>query len=47
LSLAICRALVEAHNGVIWVEDNPTGGSVFFIVLPRAPEAAMSMPRAS
>jgi len=47
LGLAICRALVEAHNGAIWLEDNPTGGSVFFIVLPRAPEGTMTMPRAS
>jgi two-component system, NtrC family, sensor histidine kinase GlrK len=47
LGLAICRALVEAHNGAIWVEDNPTGGSVFFIVLPRAPEGTMTLPRAS
>jgi two-component system sensor histidine kinase GlrK len=47
LGLAICRALVDAHNGAIWVEDNPTGGSVFFIVLPRAPEGTMTLPRAS
>ena len=29
LGLAISRALVEAHHGAIWVEDNPGGGSVF------------------
>ena len=23
------RTIVEAHNGQIWVEDNPAGGSVF------------------
>jgi len=36
LGLAISRAVVEAHKGTIWVEDNPSGGAVFFVVLPRA-----------
>jgi two-component system sensor histidine kinase GlrK len=34
LGLAISRAVVEAHRGTIWVEDNPTGGAVFFVLLP-------------
>lgn len=34
LGLAICRTIVEAHQGAIWVEDNPAGGSVFSILLP-------------
>src|SRR5262245_45780224 len=34
LGLAISRAVVEAHQGTIWVEDNPTGGAVFFVLLP-------------
>jgi two-component system sensor histidine kinase GlrK len=34
LGLAICRTIVEAHQGAIWVEDNPEGGSVFFVSLP-------------
>ena len=36
LGLAISRAIVEAHGGTIWVEDNPEGGAVFFVLLPRA-----------
>jgi two-component system sensor histidine kinase GlrK len=36
LSLAISRAVVEAHKGTIWVEDNPSGGAIFFVLLPRA-----------
>jgi signal transduction histidine kinase len=39
LGLAICKTIVEAHHGQIWVEDNPKGGSVFsFIVQPAARE---------
>ncbi len=33
LGLAICKTIVEAHRGQIWVEDNPSGGSVFSFVL--------------
>ena len=36
LGLAISRAVVEAHRGTIWVEDNPQGGAIFHVLLPRA-----------
>ena len=36
LGLAICKTIVEAHRGEIWVEDNPNGGSVFSFVLKAA-----------
>jgi two-component system sensor histidine kinase GlrK len=29
LGLAICKTIVDAHRGRIWVEDNSGGGSVF------------------
>jgi signal transduction histidine kinase len=39
LGLAICKTIVEAHHGQIWVEDNPNGGSVFnFALQPAARE---------
>jgi signal transduction histidine kinase len=34
LGLAICREIVRAHGGRIWVSDVPTGGSVFSFLLP-------------
>ena len=34
LGLAISRAVVEAHRGTIWIEDNPSGGAIFFVLLP-------------
>ncbi len=34
LGLAICRGIVEAHRGRIWVENGAGGGSVFAFTLP-------------
>ncbi len=36
LGLFICRELVRLHNGQIWVEDRPGGGSRFCFTLPLA-----------
>jgi signal transduction histidine kinase len=38
LGLSIARALAEVHHGVIWVEDNPEGGSVFKVLFPGVAE---------
>lgn len=34
LGLTFCRMVVEAHEGRIWIEDNPDGGSIFAMTLP-------------
>jgi PAS domain S-box-containing protein len=39
LGLAICKRIVERHGGEIGVEDNPGGGSRFFVVLAAAGSA--------
>lgn len=38
LGLAISRAVVEAHDGVVWIEDSPSGGAIFFVLLPTSTE---------
>ena len=40
LGLYICRRIVEAHAGRIWVEPAPGGGSTFAVVIPIADAAA-------
>jgi len=39
LGLAICRAVIEAHGGAIWVENRPRGGAVFRFTLPVAKDS--------
>jgi two-component system sensor kinase FixL len=36
LGLSICRTIVEAHGGKIWVDDPPGGGTVFRFTLRMA-----------
>ncbi|HUH17007.1 MAG TPA: ATP-binding protein, partial [Methylomirabilota bacterium] len=35
LGLFICQRIVEAHDGRIWVDETPGGGSTFTLSLPR------------
>ena len=35
LGLTLVRGMVEAHGGMVWVDDSPTGaGSSFNVLLP-------------
>ncbi|MEI2691181.1 MAG: ATP-binding protein [Anaerolineae bacterium] len=42
IGLALCRAIVQAHSGRVWVESaGPGQGATFFIALPvAAPQAS-------
>ncbi|MEO8102665.1 MAG: DUF4118 domain-containing protein [Betaproteobacteria bacterium] len=46
LGLAICRTIIEAHAGRIWVENLPEGGADFAFTLPRGnpPSAELDAP---
>jgi signal transduction histidine kinase len=35
LGLAIIRRIVELHAGRVWIENNPEGGSIFFVEIPK------------
>jgi two-component system sensor histidine kinase VicK len=34
LGLAICREIIRAHRGRIWVQDGDGAGSAFVVALP-------------
>jgi two-component system, OmpR family, sensor histidine kinase KdpD len=47
LGLTICRGIVSAHAGRIWVEDRPSGGASFRFTLPVPPAEEARHPVAS
>jgi signal transduction histidine kinase len=40
LGLYLCKAIVEAHDGRIWVRSEAGRGSTFFFALPVAPDTS-------
>jgi two-component system sensor kinase FixL len=36
IGLSVCRTIIEAHGGRLWVEPNRPGGSIFRFTLPMA-----------
>lgn len=46
LGLTICKAVVEAHGGRIWAENNEGGGATFSFSLPLSGEGPEQVPAA-
>lgn len=44
LGLTICRAIIAAHGGRIWVESPPDGGAAFRFTLPLEGPAVAALP---
>ena len=44
LGLTICRGIVAAHGGRMWVQERPGGGASFRFTLPLEPSAAAHAP---
>ena len=42
MGLSICHDIVTAHDGRLWAEANPDGGTIFRLTLPAAPSAEQS-----
>lgn len=36
IGLAIVKKIVELHDGEVWVDDNPEGGSIFGVRIPKS-----------
>jgi len=39
LGLSIARSIIEAHQGRLWVENNPGCGATFHFTIPTAPNS--------
>jgi two-component system, LuxR family, sensor kinase FixL len=42
MGLSICHNIVTAHDGRLWAEANPAGGTIFRLTLPAVPRADQS-----
>jgi two-component system sensor kinase FixL len=42
VGLSICHTIITAHNGRLWTEPNPGGGSIFRLTLPVVPAEEQS-----
>lgn len=38
VGLSLCKKIVERHQGTIWCDSNPNGGTTFYFTLPLPPD---------
>jgi signal transduction histidine kinase len=43
IGLSVCREIIEAHDGKIWANSNPDGGTIFRFTLPLVRELTREM----
>jgi signal transduction histidine kinase len=44
MDLSICRSIIEAHDGMLWVVPNAPRGSIFQFVLGAAAASSAELP---
>jgi signal transduction histidine kinase len=42
MGLSICRSIIEAHGGRLWVTENEPQGATFQFTMPAQPDSASS-----
>jgi len=47
IGLSISQKIIMAHNGRLWADANPGGGTIFHLTLPAASQAGMALRRQS
>jgi hypothetical protein len=45
LGLSICRSIIDAHGGRLWIEANEPGGAIFQFTVPSAEKELTNRPQ--
>ncbi|MEL6652861.1 MAG: ATP-binding protein [Bacteroidota bacterium] len=42
MGLALCKRIIDQHNGKIWLESEEGVGTTFFFQIPKPPQSTSS-----